>query len=541
MKLANLAVAARMRLLIGMMMLGLVALCAVSLGSLRTSMMDDRKVQTKHMVESGASIIKHFHALAQAGTLSEADAKKAATETLRSVRYDGNNYLFIVTTTNHYILFPNKPEMEGRDASGLKDTNGKLIIQDIVKAANAGGGFVDYWFPKPGAQESSPKVSYATGFTPWGWIIGTGIYVDDVDREFRAIATILGGISLLLLAVLGLFGWRISESVTRQLGGEPRSATTVMQQAADGNLTTDLGEPRQGSMLHALADMMRALRRMVGEINEGANQLVSNADHISRVSTQVADAAERQSDATAAMAAAMEELTVSSSHISASARETELNAQQSMRLAAEGSTRVEEAVSAIRKMSGTVIGASDRIRALEERIGEVSSIANVIKEIAGQTNLLALNAAIEAARAGEQGRGFAVVADEVRKLAERTSSATTEIEQMITGIQGDTGEAVRAMNAALPEVDHGIALATAATGALTAIEAGAQEALARAHEIADATHEQSAASTSIAQQVEEISHMVENTSANIRGAAEAAVNLERIAGGLKDQIARFRV
>src|SRR5574343_497085 len=129
MKLANLAVAARMRLLIGMMMLGLIALCAVSLGSLRTSMMDDRKVQTKHLVESGASVLKHFHALAQAGTLSEADAQKAAPETLRAVRYDGSNYLFIVTATNHSVLFPAKPEMEGRDASGMKDTNGKFIIQ----------------------------------------------------------------------------------------------------------------------------------------------------------------------------------------------------------------------------------------------------------------------------------------------------------------------------------------------------------------------------------------------------------------------------
>ena len=541
MKLTNLAVAARMRLLIGMTMLGLIVLCAVSLASLRNTMMDDRKVQTKHLVESGVSIIKHFHAQAQAGTLSDADARKAATEALRAARYDGTNYLFVVTTTNHYVLLPPKPEMEGRDASGLKDTNGKLIIQEIVKAANAGGGYIDYWFPKPGSTEPMPKVSYATVFAPWGWIIGTGIYVDDVDKEFRISAALLGVISLVLLGVMGLLGWRISESVTRQLGGEPQRATAVMQQAAEGNLTTDVGDTREGSMLSALSSMMRSLRRMVGEINDGANQLVSNADHISTVSSQVADAAERQSDATAAMAAAMEELTVSSSHISASARETELNAQESMRLANEGSTRVDEAVTAIRKMSETVIGASDRIRALEERIGEVSSIANVIKEIAGQTNLLALNAAIEAARAGEQGRGFAVVADEVRKLAERTSSATTEIEQMITGIQGDTGDAVRAMNAALPEVDHGISLATAASGALTAIEAGAQQALARAHEIADATKEQSAASTSIAQQVEEISHMVENTSANIRGAAEAALNLERIAGGLKGQIARFRV
>jgi methyl-accepting chemotaxis protein len=541
MKLSNLAVAARMRLLIGMMLFGLIALCAVSLGSLRTTMMEDRKVQTKHQVESGASILKHFHALAQAGSLPEADAKKAATEALRAVRYDGNNYLFIVTTTNHYVLLPPKPEMEGRDASGLKDTNGKHIIQEIVKAGAAGGGYIDYWFPKAGATEALPKVSYAMGFAPWGWIIGTGIYVDDVDREFRAIALTLGGISLLLLALMGLFGWRISVSVTGQLGGEPQKATAVMRQAADGDLTTEVGETREGSMLNALATMMRALRRMVGEINDGANQLVGNADHIARVSSQVAEAAERQSDATAAMAAAMEELTVSSSHISSSARETERNAQDSMRLAADGSTRVGEAVGAIRKMSETVIGASERIRALETRIGEVSSIANVIKEIAGQTNLLALNAAIEAARAGEQGRGFAVVADEVRKLAERTSSATTEIEQMITGIQGDTGNAVSAMNAALPEVEQGIALASLASDALGAIERGAREALTRVHEIADATHEQSAASTSIAQRVEEISHMVDNTTANIRGAAEAAVNLERIAGGLKEQVARFRV
>jgi methyl-accepting chemotaxis protein len=237
----------------------------------------------------------------------------------------------------------------------------------------------------------------------------------------------------------------------------------------------------------------------------------------------------------------MEELTVSSSHISASALETEQNSQDAMRLAAEGSERVGQASTAIRRMSETVTGASSRILALEERIGQVSSIANVIKEIANQTNLLALNAAIEAARAGEQGRGFAVVADEVRKLAERTSSATTEIEQMITDIQSDTSSAVGAMNAALPEVDQGVALAASAADALQAIETGARQTLHRVREIADATREQSAASTSIAQRVEEISNMVESTSENIRGAADAAIGLERIAVGLKDQIARFRV
>ena len=172
---------------------------------------------------------------------------------------------------------------------------------------------------------------------------------------------------------------------------------------------------------------------------------------------------------------------------------------------------------------------------------QVSSIANVIKEIAGQTNLLALNAAIEAARAGEQGRGFAVVADEVRKLAERTSSATTEIEQMISGIQSDTVGAVGAMNEALPEVEQGVHLATSATESLQAIEAGAGRTLERIREVAEATQEQGSASTSIAQRVEQIAQMVEETTATIRSTADTAVQLEHIAQGLQAQISRFRV
>ena len=541
MKLENLRVSTRMRLLVALALLGLVALCAVSLANLRSSLMDDRKLQTKYLVESAQGVIEHFYKQSQAGTLAEADARKGATETLRAMRYAGNNYLFVVDNKSTYVLLPPKPEKEGTDASGLKDSNGKVIIQELVKAALAGGGFVDYLYPKAGETDPQPKLSYAAPFAPWGWVLGTGIYVDDVDREFRSIATILGGISATLLLVLGLFGWRVSASVTSQLGGEPREATAVMQRAAGGDLTTHLGNAPNGSMLAALGSMIGALRTMMGEINSGANQLVSNADHISRVSSQVADAALRQSDATASMAAAMEELTVSSSHISASALETEQNSQEAMRLAAEGSDRVGQASTAIRRMSETVTGASSRILALEERIGQVSSIANVIKEIAGQTNLLALNAASEAARAGEQGRGFAVVADEVRKLAERTSSATTEIEQMITGIQSDTSSAVGAMNAALPEVDQGVTLAASAAEALQAIESGARQTLVRVREIADATREQSAASTSIAQRVEEISNMVESTSENIRGAADAAIGLERIAVGLKDQISRFRI
>jgi methyl-accepting chemotaxis protein len=211
-----------------------------------------------------------------------------------------------------------------------------------------------------------------------------------------------------------------------------------------------------------------------------------------------------------------------------------------MELSREGRDRVSEASTAIQKIAQTVQDASERIHAPEERANQVSTIANVIKDIAGQTNLLALNAAIEAARAGEQGRGFAVVADEVRKLAERTSTATTEIESMIAGIQNDTSVAVEAMNSALPEVQQGVQLADAAAESLGAISAGAERTLTRVADVADATREQSGASTLIAQRVEQIARMVDETSNITRATATTARELETIALGLKTQVSRFK-
>ncbi|MFZ2267271.1 MAG: methyl-accepting chemotaxis protein [Azonexus sp.] len=539
--LSSLRVATRMQILVGLALAGLLVLCLTALFQLKSSMLEDRKQKTRNLVEVGIGTLAHFQKLAAEGKMSEDDARKTARDTLRDLRYDGSDYFFIVDTSHKYVLFPTKPEFEGQDKSDMKDANGKLLIQDLVSAGKAGGGFVEYWFPKAGQQTAEPKISYAQQFPQWNWVLGTGIYIDDVDREYRSNALLLGGMSLILLVLLSLVGWQVSSSVLRQLGGEPQAAAAVMQRVANGDLTASFDSAPAGSLLRALGDMVGSLRQLVGEINADANRLVSNAEKIATASDEVARAAEQQSDATSAMAAAIEELTVSSNHISDSARETARDTTEAVALSGQGTERVQQASQAIQKISDTVSDASGRIRALEDRAKQVSSIANVIKDIAGQTNLLALNAAIEAARAGEQGRGFAVVADEVRKLAERTSTATTEIEQMILGIQSDTGGAVDAMNAALPEVQEGVQLASSASESLQAIESGARRTLERVGEVADATKEQSAASTSIAQRVEQIANMVEETTGTIRGTAATAHQLENIAVNLKQLIGRFTV
>jgi methyl-accepting chemotaxis protein len=535
-------VSTRMHLMVGLTMVGLVILCFAALLQIKETMIEDRKAKIRNLVEYAHSQLVFYDEQVKAGAMTLEQAQNLAKESLRKARYDEKEYFWLNDYHPKSVMHPIRPELQGKDMTDNKDPTGKQLYVEFVKVVKANGaGFVDYLWSKPGLTEPVPKLSYVKGYEPWGWIVGTGIYIDDVNAQFRKDAMMLGSVSAGLLVVLVVLGGLIRASIVNQLGGEPAEAAAVMERVASGDLTADVGNPAKGSLLDALGGMVTSLRSLVREVSSSAVTLASNAEQIRHASSEVATAAEHQADATSAMAAAIEELTVSSNHISDSARETERDSREAMTLASEGSDRVDQATEAIRKIATTVSDASTRIHALEERASQVSSIANVIKDIAGQTNLLALNAAIEAARAGEQGRGFAVVADEVRKLAERTSTATTEIEQMILGIQGDTGGAVEAMNAALPEVEQGVQLAGHASESLRGIEAGAGRTLERIGEVATATREQSTASTSIAQRVEEIAQMVDETTATIRGTAETAHQLEQIAQGLKSQIGRFKV
>jgi len=541
MGLSGLRVSTRIYVLIGLTLLGLLTLCVIALFQLKNSMMEDRMAKIRNLVEYAHTQLAYYEDQARSGKMSLEQAQAQAKDSLRKARYDEKEYFWINDFHPKSVMHPIKPEMEGKDQSDNKDINGKLLYLEFVKVVKANGaGFVDYYWSKPGDAKPVPKLSYVKGFAPWGWIVGTGIYIDDVDQQFRQASMLLGSISLALLVALVVIGWQISSSILRQLGGEPQAASEIMQRVASGDLTARLDNMREGSLLHSLGNMVASLHRMISTINTDATKLVANAEHIARASEEVAKAAEHQADSTSAMAAAIEELTVSSNHISDSAHETARETSEAAALAAQGSERVNQASAAIEKIASTVSDASGRIHALEERAKQVSTIASVIKDIAGQTNLLALNAAIEAARAGEQGRGFAVVADEVRKLAERTSSATLEIEQMIGGIQADTVGAVEAMNEALPEVQEGVQLASSASESLLAIEDGARRTLERVGEVADATKEQSSASTSIAQRVEQIANAVEETTATIRGTAESAHELEGIASNLRQLVGQFK-
>ncbi|MEQ9724459.1 methyl-accepting chemotaxis protein [Pseudomonas sp. WHRI 8822A] len=356
--------------------------------------------------------------------------------------------------------------------------------------------------------------------------------------SFATLSLIAGGLLATIAAIVVALS--LSSSIKRRLLSAMGFARAIAEGDLNSKIPNENGDEISGLMssLHA---MQVRLRSMIAEIMHGSQQLLSAARDISSTSEQLAGAAQEQSHAASTMAATVEELTVSISHVAANANEAHEVSNQSGQQSADGGEVIQRTLQSMSQIAGTVQSSSQQIAALGLNIEQISSIVSVITSIAEQTNLLALNAAIEAARAGEQGRGFAVVADEVRLLAQRTGKSTQEITEMIKQIQLSAQSAVTNMEVGVQQVNAGVELAHSATIAIVQIKAGSTRIVDIVNQISIALQQQAVASQDVARSVERIAQMAESSNHGITGAAESAARVEQLALSLNSQVSQFRL
>nr|NMF99677.1 methyl-accepting chemotaxis protein [Aromatoleum toluolicum] len=534
----------RLRLIVVLALLMFAAVLFEAVSSLREVLGEERSSQTKHSVEVVHGILDHFHKRETAGELSREDAQKAAMAVIKGLRYGDGEYFFITDMHPRTLMHPIKPELDGRDMTDTADPKGKRLFVEFVKVVRKdGAGFVDYLWPKPGSSEPQPKVSYVKAFGPWGWIVGTGVYVNDLDSLFWVHAShslILGGVATVLLLLLS---WRIGSGILRQLGCEPSALQAAAESIAERDLTSSLhviqGDTR--SVNYAMNQMQSRLAEVIRRVRDNAHDVTDAVRQAADAGQAIHDAALHQTEVAGSTAAAIEQMAVSIAHVSENTDEARGNSQRTAEVAQRGEDLARDASEGIAQISETVAGAAKQIQVLRDRSGEIGEIADVIREISDQTNLLALNAAIEAARAGEQGRGFAVVADEVRKLAERTGAATAQISQVIQAVKAETESAVASIEQIVPKVDSGARRSQQAADALREIREGARDTLGRLEDVVSSMKELTAASNSVATNMQEVAQMAERSSSEIRSSTESTEKLRHSAEALEALTAGFRV
>lgn len=446
--LRTLTINIRLRLIIALAVVGIITLTGISLEQHHSKLMHEKQIQTKQLVETAYSILANFQKRVSSGEMSENYAKQSAMDAVKSLRYDESNYFWINDMHPKMIMHPVKPELDGKDLTHVKDPNEKqLFVAFVDEVKKNGAGNVDYLWPKPGHEEPVLKVSYVKGFTPWGWIIGSGIYVDDVNAAFWSSIVSLGMTASIILALLFGLSLLITRSITEPLNQTIKALRDISK--GKGDLTHRLdttGQDELSELSKAFNEFTGKIQQMVTKVNDTTTRLTSSSKELSTASTNTSSNISQQSNETKMVASTINNMLSTIQGIASKTSKATSYAQDADRETVSSMQIVTETSQAITSLASEMDQAGGVINNLEKESDSIDSVLSVIKGIAEQTNLLALNAAIEAARAGEHGRGFAVVANEVRTLASRTQEATLEIQTMIERLQSGSREAVKVMS-----------------------------------------------------------------------------------------------
>ena len=494
------------------------------------------------------------------------DAKKAVAQ----LRYGskGTDYFWINDMGPTMVMHPMKPALDGKDLSNNKDPNGKRLFVDMANVCrDKGEGFVDYMWPLPGHQEPVPKLSYVKLFKPWGWVVGTGIYLDDVDRAVAAkekeiasaIAAQRNGLVMVIVVLLVLTGIGVAligKRITRPIVTASDMLKDIAQ--GEGDLTRRLevsSKDEIGEMAKWFNVFAENIQQIIGSVQENARQVNDSSAELNAIADQTSTNATDTSEKANTVAAASEEMSANMNSVAAAMEEAATNVGMVASAAEEMTATINEIAQNTEKARGVAGGAVDQTANASSQVAELGTAAQeigkvieTITEISEQVNLLALNATIEAARAGEAGKGFAVVANEIKELARQTAEATGEIKSRIESIQNSTdgtvteiGNITQVVNE-VNEIVSTIATAVEEQSVTTnEIASNVSQAAQGIEEVNENVAQSSTVSSEISQDIAEVTRAsgeISNSSEQISMSAES---LNQLAKQLNDMVGRFKV
>lgn len=511
------SVTLRLRALISFAALSVLAASLWLLWLHHERQMQDRRQAVQHIVEVAHGIISWAHGEQSAGRLSAVDAQKIALAQIGHLRYGGEEYFWVNDMQMRMVHHPIKPALDGQDLSQMKDPNGVHLFRAFVEQVReSGSGFVAYQWPKPGQEAPVDKISYVKGFAPWGWVVGSGLYVDDLQAAFRdeAIAVLTG------VLVLTLLIWALGETTARDIGRGITETVSRAEAVAEGRIHAAMEAHPLMAGRDEIARLLQAMRGMGQRLGHALDEVRQSVDNVAMASQQIAAGNQDLSHRTEATSANLQHTASSMEQLSGTVQH---NAQSSSTAQAMASDAAQQA----RRGGEVVAQVVQTMEAIHHSARKVTEIITVIDGIAFQTNILALNAAVEAARAGEQGRGFAVVAGEVRTLAQRSAQAAREIKTLI--------------QTSTEHVESGAELVHTAGQTMSSIVDSVERVAGLIHEIADATREQNQGIISIHSAMTSLDDVTQQNAALVEQSAAAASSLKDQADTLSQVVARFRV
>ncbi|EIC2297541.1 methyl-accepting chemotaxis protein [Vibrio cholerae] len=531
-------------LLSAIILAALLALTATGLWTLRVASNLDNKARVTELFNSAYSILTEVEKLAQEGKMSEPEAKALATRLMRNNLYKDNEYVYVADENMTFVATPLDPQLHDTSFHDFKDGNGNSIgrlIQDVLR--HQSGKLVEYtWTQKQADGSIEEKLSIARKTPHWGWVVGTGIGFNEVNARFWSTAQWQLSLCVVIaFAILSLLLVAIRK-ILLIIGGEPNEVRSAVQAVAQGRIRREFAikAPKE-SIYGAVQQMSSSLADLVAKLEQSMVALRSELAGAGTRAKSIAELTDSQQQSTAMIATAMTEMASSANQVADSARDTAFNTDQADQQSQHTQKLIHNTVSNIQGLATQLQTASTAVADLDLDVKNIAKVLDVIGDIAEQTNLLALNAAIEAARAGEQGRGFAVVADEVRNLAGRTQTSTKEIQQMIHNLQEGSRNAIQTIQICGQTSQSSVQESENAASALALIVSALESVSSMSHQIATAAAEQTQVSDDIARRINMIEESGSKLSRVVMESHNSTQTLTKLARELEQWAAHFEV